>query len=108
TLLPSTSPHPPGEEDEAPGPGGRRLGILDWGTYADYFRRPELAALLVQFFLFTFAFATFTSGFALFAERRLQWHGRPFGPEQVGYVFAYSGFLGIILQGGLIGRLVKR
>jgi MFS family permease len=26
----------------------------------------------------------------------------------VGYVFAYTGFLGILLQGGLIGRLVKR
>lgn len=26
----------------------------------------------------------------------------------MGYLFAYVGFLGIILQGGLIGRLVKR
>jgi len=26
----------------------------------------------------------------------------------VGYVFAYTGFLGILLQGGLIGRLVAR
>ena len=32
----------------------------------------------------------------------------PFGTRQVGYIFAYVGFLGIILQGGLIGRLVKR
>jgi MFS family permease len=29
------------------------------------------------------------------------------GAKEVGYIFAYVGFLGIILQGGLIGRLVK-
>lgn len=115
TLLPSTPPRPAEEPNlpsaevpqEAP-PAGRRLRLLDWGTYAQYFRRPVLAGLLWEFFLFTLAFATFTSGFALFAERRFTWHGVPFGPKQVGYVFAYSGFLGIILQGGLIGRLVKR
>ena len=90
------------------GPGGRRLSLLAWGQYAQYFRRPALAPLLLQFFCFSFAFAGFTGGLALFCERRLYWHGKPFGPEQVGYVFAYAGLLGVILQGGLIGRLVKR
>ena len=50
----------------------------------------------------------FISGFALFAERRFTYQGHPFGPREIGYVFGYVGFLGIILQGGLIGRLVKR
>ena len=60
-------------------------------------------------FLFTFAFATFTAGFALFAERRFTWHGAPFGPKEVGYVFMYSGFLGVIVQGAMRqGTLVKR
>lgn len=90
------------------GPGGRRLALLSWGRYREYFRRPALASLLYQFFAFGFSFAAFTSGFALFAERRMTWHGQPFGAKHVGYVFAYAGFLGIILQGGLIGRLVKR
>lgn len=90
------------------GPGGRRLALLSWGRYAEYFRRPALASLLYQFFAFGFSFAAFTSGFALFAERRLTWDGEPFGAKHVGYVFAYAGFLGIFLQGGLIGRLVKR
>jgi MFS family permease len=72
-----------------------------------YFRRPVLAGLLAQFFLFAFAFATFTSGFALFAERRF-WQGHPFTPREIGYLFAYAGFLGIVLQGGLMGRLVRR
>ena len=92
----------------APGPGGRRLSLLAWGEYAQYFRRPGLAPLLLQFFCFSFAFAAFTGGLALFCERRLVWHGKPFGPEQVGYVFAYAGLLGVILQGGFIGRLVRR
>ncbi len=104
-LLPSTKPH--GHDDD-PGPGGRRLAILDWGAYGQYFQRPGLAPLLWQFLAFVFSFATFTSGFALFAERRFTWDGRPFGPKQVGYAFAYVGFLGVIMQGFLLKRLVKR
>lgn len=104
-LLPRVRPQASDGQD---GPGGRRLALLSWGRYAEYFRRPELATLLYQFFAFAFAFAAFISGFALFAERRLSWQGVPFGAKHVGYVFAFSGFLGIILQGGLIGRLVKR
>jgi len=89
-------------------PGGKRLSILDWGTYARYMERPLLRTLFLQFFCFTFAFSTFISGFALFAERTFTWNGHPFGPREVGYLFGFNGFLGIILQGGLIGRLVKR
>lgn len=89
-------------------PGGQRLALLDWGAYVPYFSRPVLAGLLAQMFLFGFSFTTFTSGFALFAERTFRWNGHPFTPREIGYLFAYAGFLGIILQGGLIGRLVKR
>jgi DHA1 family tetracycline resistance protein-like MFS transporter len=92
----------------ATGPGGQRLGILEWGAYAQFFERPVLAGLLLQMLLFGFAFTTFTSGFALFAERTFTWNEHPFTPREIGYLFAYAGFLGIILQGGLIGRLVKR
>ncbi|MGE5182950.1 MAG: MFS transporter [Acidobacteriota bacterium] len=101
TLLPRNLPP---QAHEAPGgPGGRRPGAFDFATYADFFRRPGLGAIYAQFFLFTFAFSAFTSGFALFAEQRFGWSAR-----QTGYLFTYAGFLGIILQGGLIGRLVKR
>jgi DHA1 family tetracycline resistance protein-like MFS transporter len=91
-----------------PGPAGKRVSILDWSAYGQYFRRPVLGGLLLQFFAFAFSFATFTSGFALFAERRFKYQGHPFGPIEIGYLFAYVGILGIILQGGLIGRLVRR
>jgi len=99
-LLPAQAPH-------ADAAVQRKFTILAWGRYAEFFKRPALAPLLWQFFVFTFVFALFMSGFPLFAERRFIWDGKPFGPKQVGYLYAYVGFLGIILQGGLIGRLVK-
>ncbi|HEU0036558.1 MAG TPA: MFS transporter [Kofleriaceae bacterium] len=87
------------------GPGGRRPSAFDWRIYLDYFGRPGLRALYVQFFLFSFAFSLFMSGFALFSEHNdyLHWTA-----DEVGYLFAYSGLLGILMQGGLLGRLVKR
>ena len=116
-LLPREPPHPDGtpaasaeRELEGPvAPGGKRLKLLDWGTYAQYFRRPVLGGLLIEFFLFTFAFVTFTAGFALFAERRFTWHGAAFGPKEVGAIFMYSGFLGIVVQGSMRqGVLIRR
>ena len=102
-LLPEARPH----ADEDSGPGGKRLGLLDWGAYAKYFRSPELAPVLVQFFCFCSMFSIFASGFALLAERSFFVDGRAFGPKEVGYLYAYSGLLGVIIQGGLLGRMVK-
>jgi MFS family permease len=105
-LLPKKPVIPelePGEVESAPLPAGKRLSIFDLGQYAKYFKQGGVRLRLWQFFLFAFSFSGFVSGFALFAERRLHFEAR-----QVGYVFAYAGFLGIILQGGLIGRLVKK
>ena len=99
TLLPKVVPH---TSDGESGPGGRRLGVLDWKGYAQYFARPGLGRLLCQFFCFAFSFAFFMSGFALYGQARYH-----FEAKQVSYVFLYVGLLGVILQGGLIGRLVK-
>ncbi|MBI4887291.1 MAG: MFS transporter [Acidobacteria bacterium] len=85
-----------------------RGSALDWRTYATYFGRPGLRKLLLQFLVYITSFSLFIAGFALFAERRFTYEGRPFGPREIGYIFGYVGFLGIILQGGLIGRLVAR
>jgi len=91
------------------GPGGKRPALFDLATYLQYFKRPGLGALYLQFFLFSFAFSAFMSGFALFAERRFTTaDGHPWTSREVGYLFAYTGVLGIILQGGIMGRLVKR
>jgi MFS family permease len=85
-----------------------RWAALRVRTYAQYFSRPALRPLLLQFLFFMLSFTTFISGFSLFAERRYTWNGHPFGPREIGYIFAFVGFLGIILQGVLIGRLVSR
>jgi len=99
-LLPKATP---AKNDDA-----RRLSLVAWGEYAKYFRDPRLATRLWQFLCFIFAFAMFTSGFPLFAERRLLWHGAPFGPEQTGFVYAWAGFLGILTQGPALGIMVKK
>ena len=93
---------------DAAAPGGKRPAVFDLSIYLEYFRRPGMGSLYLQFFLFTFSFSAFMSGFALFAERRFMADGHFWTAREVGYLFAYSGFLGIVLQGGLIGRLVKR
>jgi MFS family permease len=85
-----------------------REAALRFRTYIKYFGRPGLRERLLQFLFFITSFSLFISGFALFAERRFTYEGRPFGPREIGYVFGYVGLLGIILQGGLIGRMVKR
>ena len=105
-LLPSVKP---AAKKEASGPGGTRISLVQWGAYAAYFRKPRLAPRLFEFFAFAFSFAMFVSGLPLFVERRLTYHGMPFGPRQLGYVWAFAGFLGILLQGPqTLGRLVKR
>lgn len=62
-----------------------------------------LARLLVIFFLATVAFGGMEATFALWAMAQFGW-----GPEQVGYIFAYVGVLSALMQGGLIGRLTAR
>jgi DHA1 family tetracycline resistance protein-like MFS transporter len=107
-LLPRKEPAHPFTADDQPGPGGKRLSLISWGQYGQYFRSPQASRLLFQWSCFSLSFATFIAGFALFAERRYQWHGHPAGATQVGYIFAFNGFIGIIMQGGVVGRLVKR
>ncbi len=94
--------------DEASGPAGKRLGVFDWSRYAEYFARPGLGTLLWQFFFFAFPFSLFFGGFALYANQRYQWNGHAVGIHEISWVLLYVGMLGVILQGGLIGRLVKR
>jgi MFS transporter, DHA1 family, tetracycline resistance protein len=106
-LLPRREIHHEETTGTDPGPGGKRLSLISWGEYRRFFRNPELANLLFQWLLFSLSFSMFISGFALFAERRYLWNGQPVGVREVGYIFAFNGFIGIIMQGGVVGRLVK-
>ena len=97
-LLPAVAPHPHPELEQ---------GLSRWNRVTESFKDRDLGPLLWQFFAFTFAFSTFFSGFALFAERRFTHNGLPLGAKEVGYLFAFSGLIGVAIQGGGMGRLVK-
>jgi DHA1 family tetracycline resistance protein-like MFS transporter len=64
---------------------------------------PQLRLTVILLFLVTFVFAGMESTFALWSERAFGW-----GPAQNGYVFAYTGLLAALVQGGLIRRLAAR
>lgn len=102
-LLPAVKPG----GQEGTGAPARRLTLFEWRAYAAYFREPQLSSKLWQFLLFSLGFSIFVAGMPLFVERRLTWDGRPFGPEQVGYVWALAGLFGVVWQGPALGRLVK-
>ncbi len=105
TLLPKVEPHP---DDAAGGSGGRRLSVLDWKGYAEYFARPEAWARCSGNSSSSRSRSPFSSPDSRsMRSGATRGTGHPFGAKEVGYVFAYVGFLGLILQGGLIGRLVK-
>jgi MFS family permease len=101
-LLPMHPQRPASEPGDPPAQSYRRPSPFDLGAFAGFFRRPELAPLLWQFFTFSLSFSFFMGGFALFAERR---YG--FGTKEVSYLLTYAGFLGVIVQGGLLQRLIK-
>jgi DHA1 family tetracycline resistance protein-like MFS transporter len=54
-------------------------------------------------FLFNFAFSILYVTFALFVERRLDFHTR-----ETGYLFGFMGVVSAILQGGMMGKLSRR
>jgi MFS transporter, DHA1 family, tetracycline resistance protein len=60
-------------------------------------------ALFGIFFLLTFAFAALEATFSLWADRRWE-----FTPSGVAFLFAYIGVLITVVQGALVGPLVRR
>lgn len=104
TMLRPPPAHDAGAVPAAPGPSPAPppagMRTLDLGRYL---RRPVVRHRLLTFFAYTLGFSTMIGGLALFLERRFS-----LDVEHVGYVFALSGLVGALIQGGLIGRLVKR
>jgi MFS family permease len=65
---------------------------------------PYTWTLLGLLILFFFVNSMFMSQIALFLSARFSWHGHPFGASELGGVFAYAGFINIVVQGLLITR----
>src|SRR5258706_3849341 len=66
-------------------------------------RNPAVARLVVINLLFTGAFTAMEAVFPLFTQHSFGWKA-----IQNGYIFTYAGIVIVLMQGGLVGRLVKR
>ena len=78
--------------------GGRGLSQL-----IQSLKQPRLGFVLIIYFMFIVAFSIMTTTFSLYTMFRFGYDAK-----HNGYLFAYVGILAVIIQGGLIGRLVKR
>src|SRR5260221_4129800 len=89
-VVASTSSHNRGS-------GGLLTG---WGKALRY---PEVTRLVIINLLFTVAFAAMEAVFPLFTQHTFGWTAR-----ENGYIFTYVGFVVVLMQGGLVGRIVRR
>jgi len=64
---------------------------------------PNIGLLSVVMFTAVFAISNLESTFVLLAKHR---YG--LDQQQCGYLFAYLGMMGVVVQGGLVGRLSRR
>src|SRR5215210_569596 len=74
-----------------------------WSQITASLKQPKLAFVLLIFFLFVVAFSIMTASFALYTMYRFG-----FDAQHNGYLFGFIGVIGVLIQGVLIGRLVKR
>lgn len=62
----------------------------------------RLLGLLIVFF---FVNSMFLSQIGLFLSARFSWDSHPFGARELGWIFAYAGFINMVVQGLLITRM---
>ena len=80
----------------------RVVGRPKFAQWGHTLAQPRLGLLIGIFFLATFCFTCFESNFTLLARHRLK-----LSQTAVNYLFTYAGLITALLQGGVIGRLVK-
>lgn len=66
-------------------------------------RRPKQRLLIGLFFLATFCFTCFETTLPLLLGSQFR-----LDEKHIGYLFAYCGVIAVLIQGGAIGRLVRR
>jgi DHA1 family tetracycline resistance protein-like MFS transporter len=77
-------------------------GVHPWAAVRELSHRPGLRLLLGIDFVYWMAFAVYQTTFALFGARRFG-----FDATHTGYLLSAFGMLGVIVQGGLVGPIVK-
>ncbi len=77
-------------------------GRSPWSAIVDSWNLPHLRALFTIDFVYWAAFAVYQTTFALFGARRFG-----FDAAHTGYLLSAFGFLGVVVQGGMVGPVVK-
>jgi DHA1 family tetracycline resistance protein-like MFS transporter len=77
-------------------------GLLPSGL-GQLLRNTTITRLIMINLLFTMAFTAMEAVFALFSQHTFGWTAK-----ENGYIFTYVGFVVVLMQGGLVGQLVKR
>ena len=77
--------------------------VSPWQAMKDVMKRPRLRVLLGVDFIYWMSFAVYQTTFALFGAIRFG-----FDVAQTGYLLSAFGFLGVIVQGFMVGPIVKR
>ena len=95
TLPETVTPDHPARHSAARGRGLSQL--------AASLTRSRLRYVLIIYFLFVVAFSIMTTSFSLYTMFRFGYDA-----QTNGWLFAYVGVIAVVIQGGLIGRLVKR
>jgi MFS transporter, DHA1 family, tetracycline resistance protein len=76
--------------------------VSPWRALPEVFRRRQLRPLLIADFIYWCSFSVCNTTFALFASRRFG-----FDVVHTGYVLAAFGFLGVIVQVGMVAPIVR-
>ncbi|MEN9766948.1 MFS transporter [Vulcanococcus sp.] len=96
-LLPET--HPPEARRALP----RKRDLNPLSALQKVFSNPQVRRLCGAFFLFFLAFNGFTAVLVLYFKQAFDW-----GPSLAATAFLVVGVVATVVQGGLIGPLVKR
>ena len=83
--------------------GDRSEGLTRAAAFRRALVKPRLVLLLALYFIVTAAFSGFETTFALFSARRFG-----FTMASIGFLFAFIGLVLAVVQGVLVGRVVKR
>ena len=81
----------------------KRISFFNFSAVREAFKRPAIGSLVMVFFFYTIAFSTLYVAFPLFTGDVFN-----YGAEANGYIFAYIGLIGILIQGGATGRLANK
>lgn len=100
SFLPETHKERGATKTGSSGKTGR--GLLPTGL-GKLLRNPAITRLIVINLLFTMAFTAMEAVYPLFSQHTFGWTAK-----ENGYIFTYVGLIVVLMQGGLVGQLVKR